>query len=85
MSVSWIVPYILSTFSSLGRTEVVNWEMEKFYQLISVSEWGGADLSMVVVVVVVRLMVVMRLTLRLMIIRILGETVVVHWKMEGLH
>ena len=34
-------------------------------------------------VVVVRLMVVMRL--RLMIIRILGETVVVHWKMEGLH
>ena len=33
--------------------------------------------------VVVRLMVVMRL--RLMIIRILGETVVVHWKMEGLH
>ena len=42
----------------------------------------GADLSMVVVVVV-RLMVVMRL--RLMIIRILGETVVVHWKMEGLH
>ena len=28
-------------------------------------------------------MVVMRL--RLMIIRILGETVVVHWKMEGLH
>ena len=40
------------------------------------------DLSMVVVVVV-RLMVVMRL--RLMIIRILGETVVVHWKMEGLH
>ena len=52
--------------------------------MISVSEWGGADLSMVVVVVV-RLMVVMRLTLRLMIIRILGETVVVHWKMEGLH
>ena len=43
---------------------------------------GGPDLSMVVVVVV-RLMVVMRL--RLMIIRILGETVVVHWKMEGLH
>ena len=79
MSVSWIVPCILSTFSSLGRTEVVNWEMEKFYQLISVSEWGGADLTMVVV----RLMVVMRL--RLMIIRILGETVVVHWKMEGLH
>ena len=50
--------------------------------MISVSEWGEADLSMVVVVVV-RLMVVMRL--RLMIIRILGETVVVHWKMEGLH
>ena len=43
---------------------------------------GGPDLS-VVVVVVGRLMVAMRL--RLMIIRILGETVVVHWKMEGLH
>ena len=31
------------------------------------------------------MVVVVVMRLRLMIIRILGETVVVHWKMEGLH